>query len=333
MSARAGRFLSGRDAAAGIKAAFAVAGLALAGLFALSAHDWVRTSAAQLPAWSWLLAAGACYLLSHLLRALRLAMIGAGIAPLRLRQLLALHFHAAPASIVLPFKLGDAYLIGALALLSGDPGKAVLIALAQRIFDAIALIVFALGLSAFGVGFPETFRLTLTVLALVIGAGFALVFIARPGLLALQDYIFTHHLSREARVALRLICSLRQAVELARDSAVRNFAALLAFSLGVWLAEAATVACLIPALTPLTLGDEFVRILAFQNGLPSNAYGAVALAVLALCWPVASFRLVRLLRRPNGEQAAAPGRLAFANRSQPRRIRLHMFRRSICSPD
>ncbi|MBB4199233.1 hypothetical protein GGD83_003047 [Rhodoblastus sphagnicola] len=322
-----------RNATTFLKSLSIVAGLSLAGLFLVYAHAWVKTSSPILPAWNWLLAAGAFYLLSHVLRALRLALIAAGVAPLRLRQLLALHFHAAPASLVLPFKLGDAYLIAALTLLSGDPGKAFLIALVQRVFDAIALIVFTIGLSALGVGFPEPFRLTLTILALVIGAGFALVFIAGPGLLALQDYVFTHHLSRDARFVLRILCSLRQAVELARGCAARNFAALLAFSLAVWLAEAATVASLAPALSLPKLADDFVGLLSFQNGLPPSAYGAVALTAIAVSWPFASFQLLRMARKPGRKANGDLKHISFANRSQPRRVRLHMFRRSTCSPD
>lgn len=329
-----------RNAAAPTNGFFWIASPLLAMLFALYSYSyiysWAQTAPLAFPAPKWLALAGGLYLLSHGLRALRLALIAASVAPLGVRKTVLLYFHAALASLILPLKLGDAYLVGVFGLLVGDWGKATLIAVVQRTFDAIALILLTLALSRLGAVFPDPYRVTLSILALVISGGFALIFIGGPGLLALQDYVFTHHVSRDARLVLRLICSLRQAIALGRACASRNFAALLALSLLTWLAEAGTVACLMPS-NAQALSDfvhDFVGILTFRDGLPPNAYGVVVLTVIALTWPVATFLLLRGQKvAPVDAGRSALQGLSFAHRSKPRRIRLHMNSRSACSPD
>lgn len=281
--------------------------------------------------WLLLLAALGSYALSHLLRALRLTLVAASILPLRVRVLFLLHFHTAAVSLALPFKLGELYRLHELAVLSGDWGRAVMAVVVERAFDAIILLA-CVALVLTGPTLPADLRIIGVVLTLALGVA-VLIFFADPQLAALHGYIFTHHISPQARLALMAICSFRQAIAMARRCVQGNFLLLLLLSAAIWACEAVTLVAVVPALgreAGSFIIDNVTLALTSQGTLLQQPYGLVVAGLLVLFWPVATLFYLHYLEHPRRMDAPSSGDLSLSASLQSRRVRLHVPRRMSC---
>ncbi|WP_218690957.1 lysylphosphatidylglycerol synthase domain-containing protein [Citrobacter braakii] len=81
------------------------------------------------------------YIVAHFLRAIRLGVL---LKAQKIRKLLSLHFYTAACSAVIPFKLGELVRINEVSRWENNYCKGILIVWIERIFDVIALSVFAL---------------------------------------------------------------------------------------------------------------------------------------------------------------------------------------------
>lgn len=305
---------------------------------ALQSLLWSGTGGETLPAFGsgleLLVLAVVSYGLSHVVRALRLALVAASILPLRVRVLFLLHFHSAVMSVALPFKLGELYRLHELAVLSGDWGRALMAMLVERAFDAIVLLLLCVGLALAGPGIlPTDMRIVAVVLGVALGIALFVFFVADPQLAALQAYVFTHHISPQARMTLMAISSFRQAIAVARRCVQGNFLLLLLTTAAIWACEAVTLAAIIPASgreVGSVLIDNVSLALSSQGALLQQPYGLVVVGLLFLLWPAVTFFYLRHLDRARRMDTPAPGGLSLSSSLQPRRLRLHVPRRVSC---
>ena len=93
---------------------------------------------AGVSAWRWVAALG--YLLSHVARATRLAMISGQLLGVSLRTAALVHLFVAPWSIILPFKLDELLRWRELARISGHISRALIACLIDRTADGIVLL-------------------------------------------------------------------------------------------------------------------------------------------------------------------------------------------------
>ena len=195
-------------------------------------------------AWGAVLAAAVLYGAAHVLRAVRLALLAAPVLNMRVRTVVLLHFHTAPVSFIVPFKLGELYRWQQLAWLSRNPGGSLLIVLLDRMLDALVLL---LALAAV-VGFAGRIAPGAVPIAGLLTLGTMLglfVVLVAPGCLhALQAYILQNHSAPRARRVLRFVDASRLAVGSARERLRGNFLLLLFLSAVTWVIESAMLVLL-----------------------------------------------------------------------------------------
>ena len=284
-------------------------------------------------AWTAFILALLCYGLSHLIRALRLVVIAASILPLRVRVLFLLHFHTAAVSLAVPFKLGELYRLHELGRLSGDWGRAELAMVVERAFDAGVLILLCGALLGSGIGLPITLRMTLLVLTAALTVAMFIFFIADPTLAAVQRYIFTHHISPQARLLLMATASFRQGITVARQCIRGQFPLLVLLSAGIWICEALTLAILLQPLGTQA-NDSFMAHIVISLSSPGafaeQPYTMAVVFLLFAVWPIATLFYLRYIDRPCRANIAPSNGAPLSAYLQSRRIRLHVPRRLSC---
>ncbi|HVJ40073.1 MAG TPA: lysylphosphatidylglycerol synthase domain-containing protein [Dongiaceae bacterium] len=237
----------------------------LAGLVLLSA-----TSPA-IADWNVVVTAGALYIVSQGLRALRLAII-VGDPGKSLRQLVQAHLVGAAASFALPYKIGDLLRIMELAFVlrrrrNYGIWRAVLVMWIERVYDAlpIAVLLFFLGVT---IG-EDTLRLVAPILAAMIA--FIIVtlltfFVLPENLDGLALFLARRYHGNRVVAVLRAIDRLYHLAADARRMLHRKHITLISISAVIWIAEITTVG--------LILGKGEIRgsataLLRFLSGLLS----------------------------------------------------------------
>ena len=282
------------------------------------------TLAAVREVWPAALAA-ALYGMSHVLRAIRLALLAAPALGMHIRTIMLLHFHTAPVSFAVPFKLGELYRWQQLAWLSANPLGSLIILLLDRTLDAVILLA-VLGVAiALGGQLPPYTAALSGVLALATALGLFAVLVVPGCLETLQAYILQHHSAPRARRALRIIDSTRLMTRNAHDRLRGNVVLLLFLSAAIWALESAMLVVLAQQLnqeTRMFLISLLTMTLAPQTAAwPPMAvvslYSLVCLLTLLLIWPFATALYIMRIGNP---RRRGPARTLSVHRTR----RLHL---------
>ena len=180
----------------------------------------------------------AVYLLAHFLRGVRLAVLSVALLGLRFRTGLAVHFLAAPWSLVLPLKLDETIRWGALTRLSGSPFRSVAVLLLDRSADAVVLLL--LGVLALSAGWNVTIAVVVAIFIAVVIIAFT--FGIAPSLVkTLQRYILLHRSGPQIVGILRIVDRLRRALDFGAHKANETFPFLVVSSILIWAMEIAAI--------------------------------------------------------------------------------------------
>ena len=285
-------------------------------------------------AWVAMLAAAALYGFSHVLRALRLALLAAPALGMNIRTIVLLHFHTAPVSFIVPFKLGELYRWQQLAWLSGDPIGSLVILLLERTLDAVVLLTVLAGLIAIDGRLPPHTELLSGLLTFATMLGLFAVFVAPSGLEAMQVYILRRHSAPRARRVLRVIDSTRTMASGANERLRGNVLLLLFLSVAIWALESGMLFVLaermnretggfLTSLLTMTLSPQAVEE---PVASITNLYALVGLATLILVWPAATVLYILRIRSPH---RSAPARQKPLAVHRTRRLHLHTVGRTL----
>ena len=185
------------------------------------------------------LAAGLLYLVSHLLRAFRLAILSVEMLGVSGRTTVLMHFATAPISLALPLKLGELTRLYELWRLSGTLVYSVVVLLVDRMYDSLFLVPLLAILLLQNDASPALIVLT-CVAAFVPLA----VIVVGPRLMTeVQRYVVAHHNDAGTLGTLRGIDAVRRVVTHAARVARQQAPTLVVLSLLIWLLE--VLVCLI----------------------------------------------------------------------------------------
>lgn len=230
--------------------------------------------------------AGLFYLLAHVFRAIRLAIVSVAMLNVTARTVVALHFATAPVSLFLPFKLGEALRLWGLWRVGGKNAYALVVLLIDRMFDSLFLLPVLGLLLALGQSVP----VSLIVLTLVAAVIPLFVVVLGPKILAeLQRHVVRHHDTPQAVDLLRRIDGARRIVTQSAHVARRQAVELSVISLFIWLSELVFCALLAQGfLAALQLLGG--RLVASWWSLGGDPVAGLALAIMSLSllafWPL-----------------------------------------------
>ena len=277
-------------------------------------------------AWAAVLAAAALYGAAHVLRAGRLALLAAPALNMHVRTVVLLHFHTAPVSFIVPFKLGELYRWQQLAWLSRNPGGSLLIVVLDRMLDALVLLLALAAVAGLNGRLAPGAAPIAGLLGLATVLGLFVVLVAPGCLHALQAYILQNHSAPRARRVLRLVDASRLAISSARERLRGNFVLLLFISAVIWITESGMLVLLAqavrgagpfgPSLLARTLFPQFTG-----EAVPQVAglYLLACLLTLLPLWAAATALYLTRIRSPlRSRSALAP---SFSAR---RTRRLHL---------
>jgi hypothetical protein len=213
-----------------------------------------------------LLLAATLYLMAHLFRIMRLALLIGGWRA-GLRSISAFHMMTAAASSVAPAKLGEVYRVAQLALLIGNATRAVLIVWWERSFDVCALLII-LGL-AFLNSSPAQQATLYPVAALA--AAFVVVttiifFVLPDNLRRLSVLIIRRYNQAFSIRILQAIKTVRDAIQDAPRIIRQKISSLVTLTILIWLCEIACCA-LVFSQAQNSLGSAMHDLLAFFSQL------------------------------------------------------------------
>ncbi len=285
-------------------------------------------------AWSVMLAAAALYGVSHILRAIRLALLAAPALGMPIRTVALLHFHTAPVSFIVPFKLGELYRWQQLAWLSRDPIGSLVILLLERTLDAVVLLFVLAMLVVVGGRLPPHTELLSALLTLATLLGLFAVFIAPGCLEAMQLYILRHHSAPRARRVLRIVDSTRIMAAGANERLRGNIILLFFLSAAIWALESGMLFVLaerlnretggfLTSLLTITLSPQAAEGPAMAI---TNLYALVCLATLLLVWPAATVLYVMRIRFP---RRSVPARQTSLSVHRTRRLHLRTIGKAL----
>lgn len=254
--------------------------------------------------------AGLLYLISHSLRAFRLALVSIDILGISGRSTALMHFATAPVGLFLPFKLGELLRLHQLWRLSGTGTYAVVTLLIDRMYDSLFLVPFLLVLLT--LGNAPTALILLTLLAATIPL---VVVVLGPKLLTeAQRYVVVHHNNPRTLALLPRINALRIVVVRATAVARRRALEISLLSFLIWLTEFLVCFVLISAfnaelqsMTVQAMNLLGERLVAPWWDLTPGSLEMQALVLsamtLVLPWPLMFFLY---LRRQKGEPRRMP---------------------------
>ncbi|WP_347303915.1 hypothetical protein V5740_04660 [Croceibacterium sp. TMG7-5b_MA50] len=212
----------------------------------LSAGEWLFTGRLLFAC----LLAGGLYILAHLMRAFRLAVIAMPLTGASFRTLVLLHLFVAPWSLVLPFKLDELIRLSELARIAKSWSRAIIVLVIDRSMDGVVLIGLALLLLASG-GWNAAIPVALA------GAGLTLLvlaFFVLPVLLEqVQRHIFVNHYQDRALSVLAKVSKARGMLDISRQVISAAPAFLVLATLGIWSMELVAVGAILAALDPQLL--------------------------------------------------------------------------------
>jgi hypothetical protein len=193
-----------------------------------------------------LLSAAATYLLSHGARIVRLTLIVSD-ANVSLRQLTRVHLYTAGIGLGLPFKLGDAYRAGELALISGGAAKGIILVFVERVFDVALILVLIFFMLAIGIaGSAEYGPVLAASLTFVLLTALALV-IVPDNLRRVSSYIIRRYDRNWSVHVLRWIAEVRVVLATTTGLLHGRYASLLVLTVMIWALEAAALAIVLAA--------------------------------------------------------------------------------------
>ena len=191
------------------------------------------------------LLAGTIYLVSHMLRALRLAILSMDMLGISGRTAALMHFVTAPPALMLPFKTGELLRLHQLWRLSGTAIYAVIALLIDRMYDSLFLVPVLMALLFLGWAPPALTLLTLLAATLPL-----CILVLGPKLLTeIQRYVLVNHNNPRTLGVLRRIDMLRSHVSLAADVARHRAPELSLLSFLIWACEFLVCLILVNAFT------------------------------------------------------------------------------------
>lgn len=183
-----------------------------------------------------LLAGIALYLCAHFLRVARLSLLIEN-ASIGLRQICLVHLYTAAVSLILPFKLGEAYRVAELGILLRQSGRALLLVWIERAFD-IGLICLMLLFTAFFHPAAMDMMQPLIVISLAFTFTTLVAFGVLPeNLRRLTLYVIRRYNSDRALSVLRLIDAIQGFIDQGRRLVRGKVLTVFAMSLGIWILE------------------------------------------------------------------------------------------------
>jgi hypothetical protein len=262
---------------------------------------------------------GGLYLASHLLRAVRLAVIAVPLLDLTLRKAIMLHLFVAPWSLIMPLKLDELVRANELSVAGGSWPRAIMTLLIDRTMDAVLLLGLILVLHTGGIGGNALLAVMLGAVLLVICA----TFLGLPIVLELvQRHVFAHHYHAHTARVLRLTDSVRRLLIRGRTTIVTTAPFLVLVSACICALElaAAAVALHLTGTVPGALStidlllrrtNDSWRMIVFSQPVdPVVALLTLAFLVpLLVCWLLVALPYLDSRtpsRRDNG-QTGAPG--------------------------
>lgn len=234
-----------------------------------------------------LLISGGLYGVSHILRAVRLAVIAVPLLDLTLRKAIMLHLFVAPWSLVMPMKLDELVRLNELSVAGGSWPRSIMTLLIDRTMDAVLLLTMILLLPAGGN----------TALAVMLGAALLVIcatFMGLPIVLeVIQRHVFAHHYHARSAQVLRLTDSLRRLLIRGRTTIATTLPFLVLSSLCICALElfAAAVALRLTGTAPEALNtislivrrtNDSWRMIVFNQPVDSQ----VAVLTLAFLVPL-----------------------------------------------
>lgn len=204
-------------------------------------HSWTT-----LP---FLVAAATLYLLAHMMRAARLAVIAMPMLGLSFRTAFLLHLFVAPWSLIMPFKLDEAVRLYELRHTGKSWSRAMVTLLIDRSMDGLVLLTLGLTLLLSGrAGNIMLLGLSGFVLTIILIMLFTLPILLE----AVQSYIFQHHYGAHALRSLRVIDYLRRLLTAGRTTINRTALFLAIITFWIWIVELAAVATVLAGIDPAT---------------------------------------------------------------------------------
>ncbi|QGN56106.1 lysylphosphatidylglycerol synthase domain-containing protein [Novosphingobium sp. Gsoil 351] len=237
------------------------------------------------------------YLVSHLLRAIRLAVIGVYIHKTSFRTLALLNLSVAPWSMIAPFKLDEFIRLNELRTVNGSLPKALITIVIDRSMDGPMFLAFAVVLVLGGMPGIALFVGIFGIGMIAVTIGF---FAASRVLHFIQSYIFLHHYKPRALQSLQIVHQLRQLASLGRETIKSTAPILVVCTIGIWLFEIGAVALMLSVFSPAhgslsaSLAETLVRansgwrtlLLLDQLGVPSALTTRLFFAGLLIVWPL-----------------------------------------------
>ena len=242
------------------------------------------------------LAAGFLYFVSHVLRAVRLAVIAMPMLGISFRTTCMLHFFVAPWSLFMPFKFDELIRLNELRRTGHSWSRSIITLLIDRSMDGVVLCGLSLLLLASGRPIAQGLIALLSAGLLTI----AVVFFVLPVMLeALQRYIFMHHYRQSAVQFLKTVNNTRGLLVISKRAIGGAAPFLVLTTLGIWALEFAAIFSLVGLIdvstsSPLDLveltlqrADSSWRILLL--GMPGSStvhlLTVTFYGVLMLAWP------------------------------------------------
>jgi len=256
--------------------------------------------------------AGIIYIVSHILRAVRLAVLSMSMLGISGRTAALMHFATAPVSLMLPFKLGEIVRLYELWKMSGTAVYALIVLLIDRMYDSLFLVPVLVILVLQGNASPllVAFSLLAAVVPLTV------VVIGPKLLTEIQRYVVASHNNPRTLDVLRQIDSARLLVIRAAEVSRRRAPELCVISLLIWLCELAVCLILVNVFSSIaTATDSALDILGsrlvaswWTIGADTLVQPALAITTVAILipWPLALyFYLARRRKEPRRKSAQA----------------------------
>ena len=217
-----------------------------------------------------LLLAGPVFLLSQVLRGLRLFFLCYD-RRIRFGTVVSIHFLSSPVTNLIPFTLGELYRVGLLGSHLRDPTRALVAIWIERVHDITLVTAIILGL-VLSVGAPIGAYGFFVILAACFLFLSAFVFVVLPENLGrLKRYLFLRWHHPSSLRAIGLVHGLHELFDQARAIWRSHWATVAWLSLAIWAAEVAWVALLLRGIT----GDQ---------GLESALATFEAMTTTVLAW-------------------------------------------------
>ena len=175
------------------------------------------------------------YIVDHFLRAIRLGVL---LKAQKIRKLLSLHFYTAACSAVIPFKLGELVRINELSRCENNYCKGILIVWIERIFDVIALSVFALLIFlSGGAQVLEGMWGLLWIMLAFVFFSIIMFFVLPEQLSALNLHVIRSYSGRKAIKILHLLDIISSVLDKVRPIVSERILTLSILTIFIWIFE------------------------------------------------------------------------------------------------